>query len=595
MYRHVCTAPDGTFHDCASNMHTGQPALLTIDGVPADVVESLISPRIASNGDVHVVVGSGVDSDRIWLVTSHGTITHLGPGFGLSCAYVVWTGNYFLAFVVLDENGRPRAERLLIDADGLVTARMPQAMPPGGTSTGFLGINVATREPIWDMREVTRFGTHPVIAAVSSGKWQVGQDALPGSNATLVWDSKKLSIVSEVYTPIPPGLAAHGDQIRVAISNEPDVPILTEHHLRPYTAPVVQLPTIPGFVYPCYVGFSWVPAGHHAPGTVQVLTMMAGEVAQDWRQMADPSRPVFAGGADIALARPPKLLGQIGTIEGAGPDFDYAHAEDFHAFLRECADNETRPVFADDGEHGLFPQGILDHLPAWSLPCPECYPIHGESPSQTMARLDAKVFDLIDRWPYDLAVVVPTYTQQGKWGKASVLAIATRVRAWSDAAHGRLKLVWVFPRERGGVGGPLDDPDMMALGERYVSAVGAVGAPELRPVGWSVPPSPAKPHPPIPAPAPEPDATIGGTMQLPAGTYHVRISGDTLSMERVGDAPVPSNGSAPSYTTLLKAVEEVRAYRAQEGKGGEGQHDVIDAYRLLFEENMNVAAVKARA
>lgn len=260
-----------------------------------------------------------------------------------------------------------------------------------------------------------------------------------------------------------------------------------------------DLPEIEPFTHPCYVGFSWVPADHYAPGNCQVLTTMAGEPAQDWRQMADPTRPVFAGGADIALARPPQLLGQIGTVEGAGPGYDYANSAAFRQFLGECEINGTRPTFADDGEPLAFPQAVLDRLPTWGLPCAECYPVHGEGPGQTVSRLDAKVFDLLARWPHDMAVVVPVYTQQGFWQKDSVYAIATRVTAWSDAAGGRLKLVWVFPRERGGAGGPLEDPDMMALGELYVAADGAAGIPVLRPIGEPTP-EPAPPEPPTPIP-----------------------------------------------------------------------------------------------
>lgn len=83
-------------------------------------------------------------------------------------------------------------------------------------------------------------------------------------------------------------------------------------------------------------------------------------------------------------------------------------------------------------------------------------------------------------------------------------------------------------------------------------------------------------------------------MQLPAGTYNVQISGDTLSLTRVGDlTPAPATPAAPAidYSAYHAALTQVRAARLAKGQG---PNDDIDAFRLLVENPMDVAAVIAR-
>jgi hypothetical protein len=280
---------------------------------------------------------------------------------------------------------------------------------------------------------------------------------------------------------------------------------------RPLPAPVrPELPTLRALRYPCYAGFSWVPSDKSAPGNCQFLTPMAGEGdGQDWRQMADPSRPVFAGGEDIAISQPPTLLGRIGGIEGAGPHFDYAASPIFRGYLKDCEETGIRPTWYDDGWNisADYPTSILTLMPSWGIPIAECYPAPGEGPEEAMGRLNDKVATLREHWEGAYGVILPCYTQQDHWRKETVLAIATRLYDWSDESRGRLMVAWAFPFERSGPGGPIEDPDMRALGERIVASAVAKGAPELPAKDDADTPAPEDPpdDPPSDEPEPAPD------------------------------------------------------------------------------------------
>lgn len=361
--------------------------------------------------------------------------------------------------------------------------------------------------------------------------------------------------------------------------------------------PLDPLPDIAVPDYPVYVGFSWVPSGHVAPGNCQFLTPMADEPTQDDRLMADPTRPVFASGDTIARHRPLQLLGQLGSIEGAGPTYNYRDSAAYWSYLQECAYLGTRPTFVDDDGPDLYPQGILDRLPPGGLPVSECYPRRGETPAETIARLDAKILDLIARGK-PFGVVVPNYTQQDAWLKASSIAICARVPYWINLAKGLLVVVWIFPRERGGVGGPLEDPDMFELGNRLAAALMVRGVPELPALEPALhdPVDPIDPMPivgPLPTPTPRPQPEpIGGSVKLPAGNYKIDYDANgTLTFTPIAG----SGGSAViDYTEYHNALVEVRAARAAKGQG---PNDDIDGYRLLQGVNgsgvMDLDAVKA--
>jgi hypothetical protein len=117
------------------------------------------------------------------------------------------------------------------------------------------------------------------------------------------------------------------------------------------------------------------------------------------------------------------------------------------------------------------------------------------------------------------------------------------------------------------IGGWTVHPEIHA--EWHALYSGIPGAPALPSQPPVTPPAkpPVKPTPPTPE-------LIGGSVQLPAGSYAVSYPSGTLTF-----TPIATSGqAAPAYPDFEAALEQVRAARKAKGQGPD---DGIDAYRLL--------------
>lgn len=327
--------------------------------------------------------------------------------------------------------------------------------------------------------------------------------------------------------------------------------------------PVFILPDIIDTSYPCYVGSSWVPKGEEAPGNCQFLTEMAGEPVQSWNEMKDAKRDIFASEDTIALDQrliqnrpnplpedwPPFLLGQLGTIEGGGSDYDYKNSILFKTYLDLCRSNNTRAIPGDDGNSGPYPKSILDLLSNWDIPTAELYPVHGETTEETLIRLDIKVNLLYAQWKYDFGIIIPFYTQQGNWLKETILAIHSRINQWSISSNDRLKVFWLFPRKRLGIGGPNEDTDMLEMNNRVCKALSIKGKPILRLVGNSTPIEQNPKSEPEPEPTQEELA-----MQLPAQCFALLHNGN-IATAIPGASPILDLNHTPQEFGSYQKIE----------------------------------------